>query len=419
MPGIEHKLITEAALSLLPDWQNELIGSEKNNLLEEYCKYPDLYFGVAGDRHEKASPYYYETDNIQFHYIPDTPIAEKYRYWQVNDNKLELPQQPENLNWKHACNGFKYYFEESVKCLKENKIKDAMSFAGCLIHMLEDSTFSLHSLEGPYGTDLFVLDRLFDFGDDPNKMPSNLMAEPTPEEAIVCPKHTPCCFGKSIAEAVFILYTDYVNASLAARKLTFKIIQNKLADKECKNLYREMFEKSVKLIADVLNTIFCLAAEKGKSSDRFLSDIEPVERPWGLGFYRFVTLLRDRALNTEKELVPLQLVVEGEEKSFAKGISFGSHIDFSFCYEIPENTYESFSCILGLQAEFVETGEVTIKIINKGNIVFEDTFNKDNPSAEITVNNPGGKFKITGTSPEAAKLVTVTALCEPILKVKT
>ncbi|MCM8816172.1 MAG: hypothetical protein NC913_01480 [Candidatus Omnitrophica bacterium] len=40
----DHKLSTKIALGLLPDWVNEILLKEKNNLIEEYCMYPDYYY---------------------------------------------------------------------------------------------------------------------------------------------------------------------------------------------------------------------------------------------------------------------------------------------------------------------------------------------------------------------------------------
>lgn len=415
MPGREHSWITESAIDILPEWQREIIAPEKEKFCKKYCKYPDMYFDVSNGGHEKAKPYHYETDGIQFHYIPDTPIVEKYRYWQVKDGKLKLPSQPENLNWKHAKNGFKYYFDKATKSLKENKLKEALSFAGCLAHMLEDSTFSLHSLEGPYGTDIFLLDRLFDYGDDPSRLPSNLMANEMPKNVIASPNHKPDLLGNSVDEAVFILYSRYVNTSLSARKLTFKIIQKKNKGTECHDLYKEMFQNSVKLIADVLNTIFCLTFEKReKLPDLCLADIEPIERPWGLGFYRFLTLIKDKAMNQQGELVPLTLIIDGTPKEYQKGISFGSHYEFSFVYEIPGGIYERFECNIGLQAEFANEGKARIQIINNGKPVYDKSFDKSAPSASTIIESPG-LLKIIGSSPDNARNKTVVSLCSPML----
>ena len=417
MPGKEHCFITEHAIKLLDEWEQNIIAPEFDNLVNEYCKYPDTYFDVNGGGHEKALPYYFETDGIQFHYIPDTPVADKYRYWNVLDGKLTPGCKSENLNWKHAKNGFTYYLTNAVGCLKKDKVKEALSFTGCLLHMLQDSTFSLHSLEGVYGTDLFVLDRLFEYGDDFTKMPSNVMVGDIPAEAVVSPSHTPASLGNSISEAVFILYTHYAATSLRARKLTFQIIQKRVEGKIATDQFREMFQGSTKLIADVLNTIFHLAADKHvKLPKLYLSDIEPIERPWGIpGPYRFTTMLKDNAIVADGKSGPLKLTVDGVEREFEKGMSFGCHVTTSFIYDIPKDVFGEFKCFVGLQTEYAKTGNAKVEFLNNGKIVLAKKIDAATPSHSVTIKKPEGLFEIRCSSPDSARMRTVITLGNPEL----
>jgi len=410
----EHNSVTKYAVNILDKWKQEIIAPEVNNLINEYCTYPDSYFDVNNGGHKKASRYYFETDGIQFHYIPDTQIIDKYRYWNVNDGKLFAGGESENLNWKHAKNGFTYYLSRAVEFIKKNKLKDALAYTGCLLHMLQDSCFGLHSLEGPYGTDLFVLDRLFEYGDDISELPSNILVQEMPESAVICPEYVPLLLGNTIEEAVFMLYSRYVECCLKSRKISFKIVLNHYERKSNKDLYTEMFHGIVELSADVINTILHIAHDKKEHlSNVLLSELEPIDRPWGLGFYRFVTLLKNKALNYEKKLVPLKLIVKNSEMKFKKGMSFGSHSEFKFIYDLPENTYEKFTCYIGIQTEFLNEGNVRIKFINNGNIVFDEIFNKENPSSKVLINNPKKYFEIIGSSPENTRLKTVITLGNP------
>jgi len=420
MPGREHHLITAAAIALLPEWRQALLGAEKANLIAEYCVYPDSYFDVAGPGHAKAAPYHFETDGVQFHYLPDTPIVDKYRYWRVEGGKLARTGKMDNLNWRHARNGFAYYLSRSVESLQAGRTKDALSFAGCLLHMLQDSCFALHSLEGPYGTDLFVLDRLFDCGDDLDKLPSDILAAAIPEAAATSPDYAPTSLGNCVEEAAFLLYSRYVATVLEARKTSFQIVRNVHDDKDTVGLYRKMFHNAVKLSADALNTILALAEGRHeRMGDVTLSDLEPVERPWGFpGPYRFVTMLRDKALNPAGKIVPLSLIVDGEPRTFAKGLSFGSHAEFSFVYELPAAVYGKFSCRIGIHADYLESGETALTFLNNGEVVFTGTFNKGNPAQFVEIENPRGRFELSGTSPEAARCATAIVWAEPKLTPK-
>jgi hypothetical protein len=420
MPGKEHSLVTESAIKLLNEREQQLIAPEADNLINEYCKYPDTYFDLNGGEHEKVLPYYFETDEIQFHYIPDTPIVDKYRYWNVADGNFIPGEKAENLNWQHACNGFTYYLAEAVQCLKHDNRKAAFSFTGWLLHMLQDACFALHSMEGPYGTDIFILDRLFDYGDNIAMLPSNILAETIPTESVTMPDYRPVLLGKSVDEAVFHLYRRYVNSCLEARKLSFKIVQAKYSGKALAGYYEKMFHNIVCLSADVIHTICSIADDKFEHSEHlakvFLSDFEPIDRPWGLpGPYRFITLLNDKAININEEIVPLKLIIDGEERTFKKGMSFGSHSQFSFIYEIPPGVYSSFACFIGLQAEYIESGVMRIEIINNGKIVFDEKFDSCNPAQKLTVLKPGGRFEIRCSSPNKARSKTVLTLGQPEL----
>ena len=422
MPGKEHCLITEHAIKLLDAWEREMLAAENDNLVNEYCKYPDVYFDVNGAGHEKSLPYYFETNGIQFHYIPDTPIVDKYRYWRVFDGKLAPGERSGNLNWKHASRGFTYYFDKSIESLKENRLRDAMSFAGCLLHMLQDSTFALHSLEGPYGTDVFVLDRLFGFDGDLAMLPSNLLCDDIPSASVTLPEYVPNLLGRSVPEAVFRLYSKYVHSVMDSRRISFQIVLAKRnGGDNLIPLYERMFHNSVRLCADVLHSIFTIAHKAFDAFDHLdqvcLSDLEPVERPWGApGSYRFLTLLNNEAVAPDSNIVPLSLLVEGERIYYENGLSFGCHAETLFVYEIPKDVYGEFSCRIGLQTEYVVAGKATVELLNDGKTVFSGKLNSKTPSLAVFVEKPAGAFELRCSSPESKRSNTVITLAEPTLR---
>ena len=155
MPGSHiHQYLTQTALSLVP-----AETGDNTALVRDYCLYPDEYFS----RPESLSPYFFSTDGIQFHYLPDTPCNELYRYWEVGaDGHLHRAKPYRNQNFLHAKNGFSFYLTKTVDLLRRGETEEGKKFLGCLLHMLEDSAFGIHSLEGPGGFDLFALDRLTD-----------------------------------------------------------------------------------------------------------------------------------------------------------------------------------------------------------------------------------------------------------------
>jgi len=406
MPGKEHETITAKALELLPTWQRERLGAEADKLTREYCHYPDWYFGINDWYHNEAAPYHFETDGIQFHYLPDTPIVPYYRYWIVDQdhNKLKLPPKPVNENWRHASLGFRYYLENAVRTARSGGVKEACSYLGCLLHMLQDYGFGLHSLEGPYGTDIFVLDRLFPEPDSPEQLPSNMVTTPEVDFAFLgdC---RPRLLGLTVDEMIFHLYTRHAQATCRVRRICFQIVVNNrhFNGEGNKALAEEMYRNIIALCADVVFTVLSVADNRiegqiGHLKEVILSDMEPIARPWGLSHYRFLTMLKDKALSKDKAFVPLQVVFNNggrtERVTYKKGIGMGSHYEACLAYELPKDLYASLTCVLGLFAESWEKGDVTVRILNDGATVFEDRFNRDNPAKEVEILSPGGRWEI-------------------------
>jgi hypothetical protein len=408
MPGaIQHGTITQAVLgSLTPYFK--LPTKEHEALIKQYCCYPDDFFSQDKGISESILPYTFIKDNIQFHYIPDTPLNELYRYWlpAPKDHRLEKPKPFYNSNFFHAKEGFEFYLNNIVKCFKKDNYKEGAKFAGCLMHMLEDSSFGAHSLEGPLGTDLFVLERLFEEQDDFKMKPLYILT------SLDCSKlksfaYCPKLLGKSVPEIVMRLYAEYVKTVAMSRRACFKIVQNVYSRKEDQNqaLIQAMFSNTVKICTDMLFSAFSVANQKLKDTEHLkkvsLTELEPFQFPLGgSGGYRFLSYLKNIAVNSNMKKIPLQLKLDNETISFDKGLSFGSHYEVSLCYWVPEGVYSTFETCIGLHPDSLnQKSGVRIQLINNGAKIQEFDFNENFPATRITIPNPRGKlgFKISYT----------------------
>lgn len=407
MPGKEHPWITELALSVLPEWQRTVIGDEAKRLIHEYCRFPDTYFDVASGGYEKALPYYFETDGIQFHYLPDTPIVDKYRYWRVDEASKTLRRvvNKDNEHYRHAKAGYDHYLRRAVDAIRTGNHGESCRFLGWLLHVLQDSGFGGHSLEGVDGTDLFVLDRLLPEPTRWSELAGSLIESPDDLDLSTLTLRPPRLLGRDVPEAVFHLYTDFCRVSRRARRLTYRIVAARREASENADVVRgwfaEMFANVAVLCADVVHTAFSLGSERfeGDTShlDRiFLSDMEAVTRPWGTARYRFLSMLRDAALGADGEFVPLALRFADDSGTrrvtYEKGFAMGSHYECDLLFDIPANTYEVFECALGLFADDADSGRFHARLINHGDVVFEGEFTKDHPSERLTIADPGGGF---------------------------
>lgn len=393
MPGGKiHRGITLNALKNIPEWEKRIIDDELKKIYESDFS-PDNYFDIK-DGYFKALKYTYFIDGIQFHYLPDYNLGKEYKFWKVKTNKkgkpysLERISDYQNKNWQHFYKGFNYYFKKSILCLKNNKLDDFAGFLGVILHVIQDATNTLHSLEGYEGTDIFVLDRLITpHSSSPEYLPSSILSKDidVPEFSF-----SPSILGEKPQEAVFLLFSKLNNTVENTRKLLIPIIMNtyKKREKEVYALYNKMFLSSSKLCADVINTIFCIAFHKFKKDEIeklkkiYLSDIKPIKKPCVVSQpYRFISILKDKAFDKNRNIIPLSLYVNGKIKKFKKGWSTGAHYQHSIVFHIPRDVYKTFSCYLGLHSSSGEKGDVEIKIKFRKKTKFRKHF-KGNKSSE-------------------------------------
>lgn len=417
--GIQHSKLTEATLDLLRPYF-ALPNNERKALINQYCCFPDSFFSQDKNLYKNIAPYIFIKDGIQFHYLPDTPLNELYRYWlpRPEEQRLEKSKLFHNSNFSHAKEGFEFYLNNIIKCFRENDYDEGAKYAGCLLHMLEDSSFGAHSLEGPYGTDIFVLERLFEKQEDLGNTPLHILT------ALDCSKiksfeYIPKLLGTSVPEIVIHLYATYVKAVSTSRRICFEIVQNIYSGKENENtaLIQTMFSNTVKICTDMLFSAYHAANHEIKSSKHLdeisLTELEPYEFPLGgSGGYRFLSCLKDIAVDHSMKKIPLELQLNKKLVYFKSGISFGSHYEASLLYWIPEGLYSIFEACIGLHPDSLnQTSGVKIQLINNDKAIEEFNFTEKNPSAVIKLKNPNGNlgFKTSYISnyPHQANIIII------------
>ena len=377
------------------------------NLIKDYSSYPDFYYS---DRSCELEPYMYFTDGVQFHYLPDTPYNPLYRYWKMEQKNAFLSVPFVNENFRHAKAGFTFYLTNAVDKLRCNKHEEALKYLGCLLHMLEDSTFGLHAMEGPHGADAFVLDRISDYG----FQPSALLALIEMPDNMVHPEYKPCSLGLNEAEAVMNLYSRYCRSVEDSRKCCFKYIQSFVADDldECRTLVERMYGNAVKICADVIKTVFDIADGVDCRREKALcaTEIEPYQFPFGgFGRYVFNPLLRDYAVDRNGK----KMLLESAEKVFEYGFSFGSHYRGDLRWDIAPGTFKKFTAELTFHKEYPLDGKISFKLINNGAEIDNFILDRGNISQKISINSPAGEF---GLSFESTPRTGIMILGEPLFE---
>ncbi len=409
MPQTEHNVMTELAHRILPDWQKALLTGQRSRLIQDYCRLPEHYWDVRGGGHEQAAPYAFKTDGVVFHFLPDTPIAPAYRY-QAADPEAQVlkPLMPyENPHWHHAIAGFRYYAAEAIDAMAGGDWERGCAFAGWLIHVLQDHSFGIHSLEGPYGTDVFLLHRLFPDSEHPEHDPAVILRQPTPPPtAANLRDYVPRLLGYHPDEIAFTLFSRHVQATLSARRLCHEIVINSRLDRSDLNppLFEKMYRGAITLTADTLFTLIGVASRRVNNSTAHLetvhlSEIEPYQRPWLTAppyWTRGYTV--GHALDNGGRRIPLQLRLPPRNipVTFSNGIAVGGHYHSVLSFEIPWKTYASFDCAIGQHALFsTRTGKAHLTLKVGPEILFDGVIKGADPAAVLHADNPGGRISLT------------------------
>lgn len=392
-----HSFITAQALKL----QNGKWG-DCTNLINDYSSYPDYYFS---DRWKELEKYIFFLDDIQFHYLPDTPYNELYRYWKMNENGGFLSKKFVNENFRHAEAGFTFYLSKTVENLQNNQSEEAKKYLGCLLHTLEDAAFGFHVLEGAGGADGFVLDRMIEC----KPSPSDILAKIKMDFSRPCPVYVPEILGNSIAEAVMMLYGKYCIINSNSRKIAFQYVMSKLgfAQQSDENfLLQKMHDNAVKICADVIKTAGHLADGKflQRTENCRLQSLEPYQFPFGgFGSYRFRSFLRDHVILPDRtEIIP-----EINGTKFRSAITFGSHFKGDLLYKIAPGTFKKFTASTALFNPGNSTGKIEITWLNNSEIIRKITLSAENPIENIEINDPCGKFGLHFDSTPACGIIII------------
>lgn len=362
-----HQIITRQALKSAGITDAPL-------LVEEYSSFPDNFHRD----YDNIAPYMFIMDKVEFHYPPHTPVDQFYRYWEhIPHQRTVMLDREENHNSTFAEAGFRFYFEHCIEALQNGKREEAWKFLGCLLHFLEDSAFGIHTLEGPDGTDIYVLDRMS------GKQFAKYICSIPPDDALTELEVVPQILASNIDEAVARLYFRYVEATAISRQAAFDIALEYIIGKSRHTLpenQRTMFLSAVQLAADTAATILAIAENRAPEfSQRNLCDFAPFHYPIG-GGGRF-------------QLARYEL--NGND------FTFGVNLEARLLFKIPA-VYKCFSGrIISSNVE-----NTTIEIINNGNVCQTLQLNGDMDIA-LDIHSPGGVFGLRCTAPSGKGEITL------------
>ncbi|MBQ6470829.1 MAG: hypothetical protein IJJ33_02500 [Victivallales bacterium] len=397
--ALTHSLLTRAALALQPA---PLPASER--LIRDYCLYPDEYFSA---RWQEIAPYCPFLDGIQFHYLPDICWNPLYRYWKMEDGHPVRPVPFDNANFRHAHAGFRHCIGHAVREFRAGREDAGSRHLGVLLHVLEDSTFGMHALEGPGGADLAFLDRLFEGRPIPTELLAGLRWR-DPEPRL---DYMPCSLGDSVDELVMRLYAAYCQTAVAARRLCVNYIMDSRAGRCGKtgSCVRPMGEATIRLCADVICTVRQLArGEAMAQPDPLrLETLEAFEFPFGgFGPYRFRSLTHDYVPGEAGES-PLALQLGSTR--YEHGLAFGSHNEGRLLYWIAPGSFRLLTAKCGLHPAFPVAGAVSVTLMNDGKSIGGFQLDSSSPEVLVSISEPRNAVGLSFCSTPACGVIVLAS----------
>lgn len=399
-----HSYLTRKSIESLPEEQSRLWAGVIDELCSEYCMFPDLYY----QNPDNIAPYLCFTDGIPFHYLPSEKV--EYNNWEVvcDDGGTRLLALPfsENPHHRHCRAAFEFYFHHIAAALGDGRMKDAAKFAGAVGHALQDNSTPPHAVEGMDGSDIMVFNRYVRApADDPCLTPKEMFSRLAPAPFPNLPEKR-TIFGRSVAEAAFILYSHFCSIMAESRFDLLPLLQAGYArDEQTWNrLLSGIFARTVALYADFLATCHALAnpAVSGEyAGNLLLSDLRPrLYTRYLSPPYRSLSIVKNASVTPDGKLAPLELELSpGKHERYVHGLGMGAHADFLIEHEIPPGVYACVQGAVGLHSRLGRQGRVKLRWELNDHVVWERDFSVEHMAERFKVDlTKGGILRFHGSS---------------------
>ena len=414
-----HSILTQLAMSCLDEHVRAVWRDQEAAIIEDFCTWPDQYFNP--DRYDEIAPYMLIIDDLPFHYPPSSHVRYHWRMVKTSHGpQIEpVPEEP-NRHWQFMRDGLQHYLAAIANDLSVGRNDDAARRLGILLHVMQDA-HELHALEGPWGTDFFVLDRLLEWpSGDAHLSPTELILNHPFHEGEIA-GYRPRLEGTSIDEVVFRLYALYVNTILSVRPLHVPVAQALMTEDHTRaeGLLRQINEGIARLSADVIHTVTALATGRFEPSQIaalcrvYLDPMAAVQRPWtAKGTYKFTPIVPGACLDPEHRRRPLCLrQPDGSTRRFDHGWGSGAHVHLAMAYEIPPAVYRRLTMQIGLHDPLGMKGCVDLSVIVRGRTIVEQRLESTAPTCALDIAmDEGGEVRIilrevSGSDPDDNHLV--------------
>lgn len=377
-----HSLLTQVALSLLPEWQRKAIGKEADNLVRRYCIFPDVV------RDADAKPYVlpFPKEAEVSHHIPGTLAQQRLM--------------------------FDAYLPRVVELLKAGNTVEALRLFGSLMHFIEDSSAPCHMRYGETrvpndAPPMLQIDFFKRFLPLPDKVDQEMLharidscavTEAQLREAVG--QHKPRLLGHSVEELAFQLLEEHVQMNARASKRLFPMLQALADDDEPRfiALGAQAAAEGTALSADVLYSVLCIAQSRFDApppATVSMADRTPAESSpfaWGdknhqgrLLYNASGAIHSNMSEPAKLGRHPLSLLMpDGAVREFAKGYGVGGRTFYTFL--LPRGVFRTFKVYVGNDAALGKQSVTTFEILLDGKpAAASPKFKGAVPCAELNV----------------------------------
>jgi hypothetical protein len=372
--GAMHGTITEAALDVLPAWQQELLAAQRDALITLDCLIPDLARAPANKK--LLGPFVVLPNGDLFSHLP---------FKTRDENARQI----------------KYYFDKTIETVRANDLDNAARWAGCLLHFLEDSGSPAHTMPGD--NQMGLMKDLLPTPDAFRNLPLHSLIEEG-KLPIKIAGYRPQLLGTTSEEAVMNLIERYNAMVRNARSQIIPIVQGVYhgAQDEIDAGQLRAATMDAQVAADALYTMLCIARQRFDPEETArlavvdVSSLTPVEVIHQSYFpqYSFFSdpysgfPVRDGIINQKKQKQTLALnvakdgTVAVQEFQHGLGLGTGCHVT----YALPRNVYDRFACLVGLHASLGKEGKMAFRVLADGQPVFDSgEMNGESPAQEVSL----------------------------------
>ena len=358
--GTGHKILTRAAIEVLPQWMQKLLDPERKNLENEYCMYGDSYFIDK----ERIGPFIELPDGR----LPMDP-------WEIRHFRKDAPGED-----YYTCGyydlmrcSFEYFADKCIETIKNNDIASFAKFTGSIAHIIQDCGTPPHAVGTEMGTDMKMIKLLYPTADN-KKMAGQFHCILESKFEPFSMDYTPTLLGLSPAEISFNMLESFTDMLENSISYILPVLDAYYSDNE-KMLAQKLSEcgkLASEILADFIYSTISVATKKTGNSEKellnsvILSEYTTLERTaWAPFPYPYCEIRKAPwSLNEKFEPIELSLMVDGKTKTFDKGFGIGPPFEINFI--IPQGVYKQFESSVGINNKLGSETGIVFKIIGDG-----------------------------------------------------